>query len=53
MSEHGDATQPVREALAAHGLSPTDEEVVMYSFIAPLLRSMTEQLYAVEIGDEL
>lgn len=52
MSEQDD-TARVHAAFAAHGLKPTDEEMAMYCFMAPILRQMTEHIHAVETGEEL
>ena len=53
MSEQDDAARSVREAFAAHDLRPSDEELATYSFVGPMLRMMADQLYNVEIGEEL
>lgn len=52
MSEQDD-TARVHAAFDAQGLKPTTEEMAMYCFMAPVLRQMTDQIHAVEIGEEL
>jgi hypothetical protein len=53
MSTQDDTTRTVREAIEAQGLKPTAEEMATYVAMAPMLRQMTDQLHAVEIGEEL
>jgi len=48
-----DAARSVRAAIEAHGLHPTPEELATYVAMAPVLRQLTEQIHAVEIGAEL
>ena len=43
---------PAPDLLAAHGLEPTEDELALYDFLGPMLRAMTDELYAVEV-DEL
>ena len=46
--------QPIaaRDLLAAQGLEPAEDELALYDFLGPMLRAMTDALYAVEV-DEL
>ncbi len=41
-----------RETFAAHGIEPSDEELVAYSLLGQMLRAMVEQLYAIDPDDE-
>jgi hypothetical protein len=53
MSTQDDMARTVREAIEAHGLQPTAEEMATYVAMAPMLRAMAEQLHSIEVGEDL
>ncbi|MEO3828863.1 AMP-binding protein [Actinomadura sp. B10D3] len=52
-SMQDDTESRVRAAIEAHGLKPAPEEMAMYVAMAPVLQAMTEQLHAVEVGEDV
>lgn len=53
MSTQDDMARTVRDAIEPHGLTPTPEEMATYVAVAPMLWAMTDQLHAIELGEEL
>lgn len=47
-----DATRDIRATFDAHGITPTDEELIAYSFLSQMLRALADQLYVLDIPDE-
>jgi hypothetical protein len=52
MSDLDDSAAEARALLAAAGLQPPDDEVVMLVAMYPLLRAGVEALYALDVGYE-
>ncbi len=48
-----DPAPAVREVMAAHGISPSVDEIAAYTAVLPVLRAVTEQLYHAQIDADL
>jgi hypothetical protein len=49
--EQGDPASVVKALLAAAGITTTDDELVLFGMMYPLLRHKADRIYELDLGD--